>query len=143
MSLEEQRRALEKARSGKLARHAGVDVAASRPLSTERSTGSPHQRQGDRGAGDDSQHHGLPIFVRYTDLVAANIVGNWTTLLRLIDDEGFPPGVMIGPNMRAWRLDDVEEWLASRPSARKTMPEGCVPTRGRRRREPEQESATA
>ena len=72
-----------------------------------------------------------------TDLVAAKIVGNWTTLLRLIETEGFPEGIMIGPNARAWRLDDVEEWLASRPTARKTMPDGCVPLRGRRAEERE------
>jgi hypothetical protein len=64
----------------------------------------------------------LPTFVRYSDLVAAGIVANWTTLLRLIDDEGFPAGVMIGPNTRAWRADEVDRWLAERPSARKSVP---------------------
>ena len=97
MSLQQQQRALQKARSG----------------------------------------NALPTFIRYTDLVAAKIVGNWTTLLRLIETEGFPEGIMIGPNTRAWRLDDVEEWLASRPTARKTMPDGCVPLRGRRAEERE------
>jgi hypothetical protein len=29
-------------------------------------------------------------------------VRNWPTLLRLIDEEGFPPGAMLGRNTRAW-----------------------------------------
>lgn len=64
----------------------------------------------------------LPSFVRYRDLVAAGIVGNWPTLLRLIDVEGFPPGIMIGRNTRAWPVDEIESWLASRPIVRKIVP---------------------
>jgi predicted DNA-binding transcriptional regulator AlpA len=33
--------------------------------------------------------------------------------LRLIDEEGFPPGAMLGRNTRAWALDEVEAWLAA------------------------------
>jgi hypothetical protein len=102
----------------------------------------PHQRHGDRSAGDDDSaarrswlvQSGFPIYVRYADLVAANVVQNWTTLLRLIDDEGFPPGVMIGPNTRAWRVDEVEQWLAARPSARKVIPPDAVHPRVRDKR---------
>ena len=35
---------------------------------------------------------------------------------RLDGPEAFPPGVMIGPNTRAWRLDQVQEWLRARPT---------------------------
>jgi hypothetical protein len=101
---------------------------------------SPHQRQGDRDCADDdasAARHALPTFVRYADLVAAGIVANWTTLLRLIDTEGFPVGVMIGPNTRAWRLDDVEAWLAARPSARKVLPPGATPPHRRKRADAE------
>ena len=80
----------------------------------------------------DAARHALPTFVRYRDLVASGIVANWTTLLRLIDVEGFPAGTMIGANTRAWRVDEIERWLASRPTAKKVMPEGAI-TRGRRR----------
>jgi hypothetical protein len=76
----------------------------------------------------------LPVYVRFADLVAAGIVQNWTTLLRLIDDEGFPPGVMIGPNTRAWRLAELEAWLTSRPSARKVIPPDAVHPRVRDKR---------
>src|SRR5262249_35091938 len=65
----------------------------------------------------------LPHFVRYHDLVAAGIVRNWPTLLRLIEAEGFPAGVLLGPNTRAWKAADVERWLATRPTARKAVPE--------------------
>lgn len=65
----------------------------------------------------------LPRFVRFADLVAAGIVANWPTLLRLIETENFPEGVMIGRNMRAWRADLVAAWLDQRPSGRKPISE--------------------
>ena len=37
---------------------------------------------------------------------------------RLIDVEGFPAGTMIGANTRAWRVDEIERWLASRPTGK-------------------------
>jgi hypothetical protein len=80
----------------------------------------------------NNTQRGLPTYVRYADLVAANIVGNWTQLLRLIELEGFPTGVMLSPNTRAWGLDDVRAWLATRPTARKVMPPPTKP-RGRSR----------
>jgi hypothetical protein len=95
-----------------------------------------HQRHGDRASGDDDAgddpRRRLTPWVRYTDLVEANIVGSWTQLLRLIDYEGFPVGAMLSPNIRAWRLDHIEEWLASRPTARKIPPPTRKP-RGRKR----------
>jgi hypothetical protein len=109
-------------------------------------TANPHQRQGDRGPGDDDNaaklaarrsrliQSGFPVFCRFDDLVAAGIVQNWTTLLRLIDEENFPTGTMIGANTRAWRVDEVEAWLASRPSARKTVPPDAVHPRVRDKR---------
>jgi Prophage CP4-57 regulatory protein (AlpA) len=77
----------------------------------------PHQQCVPYGQGDTR----LPTFVRFRDLVDANIVRNWPTLLRLIDEEGFPPGAMLGRNTRAWALDEVEAWLAD-PTARKAVP---------------------
>jgi hypothetical protein len=84
----------------------------------------PHRKQGDRGDSDDAA--ALPTFVRYEDLVAAGIVGNRVTLARLIDKDGFPPGFMLGRNTRAWVLDDVERWIASRPTARKEIPPSVI-----------------
>jgi hypothetical protein len=75
------------------------------------------RRQGDRGNKDDGAPR-LPVFVRYRDLVAAGIVNNWPTLIRLITEQNFPCGILLGPNTRAWRLDEVEAWLAARPIER-------------------------
>jgi hypothetical protein len=57
----------------------------------------------------------LPVFVRFGDLVDAGILSNWPMLSRLIREQGFPAGVMLGAHTRAWPLRDVEAWLAQRP----------------------------
>jgi len=57
-------------------------------------------------------------YVRFLDLKGRGIVSNHVTLKRWIEKEGFPPGIMLGPNTRAWREEDVEAWLASRPTER-------------------------
>lgn len=75
------------------------------------------QHHRDREEDDDGGAPRLPVFVRFNDLVTANIVRNWTTLLRLIREEGFPTGIMIGAHTRAWPLREVEAWLARRPIA--------------------------
>jgi len=53
-------------------------------------------------------------FVRFRDLKERRIVENWPTLLRWIETQGFPPGVRLGPNLRAWPEPEVEAWLNSR-----------------------------
>jgi Prophage CP4-57 regulatory protein (AlpA)/AT hook motif len=85
---------------------------------------------------------GLPVYVRYKNLVAANIVQNWPALIRLIEQEQFPEGVWLGRNTRAWRLGDIEAWLASRPTARKILPVGAR-GRGRPRKAATAEAAIA
>lgn len=52
--------------------------------------------------------------LRFNDLKARGIVGNWPTLLRWIDHQGFPAGVQLGPNSRAWTEESIEAWVASR-----------------------------
>ena len=71
----------------------------------------------------------LSRYIRYRDLEAAGIAGSWTQLHRMMAAEGFPEGVMLSANVRAWPLDQVERWLASRPTAKKKV----TPFRGRRR----------
>lgn len=58
-------------------------------------------------------------YVRFADLAKAGIVNNRETLRRRIRDDGFPPGVKLGPHVRAWRVAEVEAWLdaKSRPDA--------------------------
>jgi predicted DNA-binding transcriptional regulator AlpA len=97
------------------------------------------QRHGNPGVasdeGEDDKDTRLPTFVRFKELRRAGIVGSWTQLFRMIDDDGFPAGVLLSPNVRAWRLDHVERWLATRPTARKVMPPAATPPRGRKRRD--------
>ena len=57
-------------------------------------------------------------YLRFADLVERQIVGNRTTLGRWIRDYGFPPGILLGPNTRAWPDDQVEAWIEERAAAR-------------------------
>lgn len=57
-------------------------------------------------------------YLRYTDLVDRQIVNNRTTLSRWIRDYSFPAGVLLGPNSRAWRSDEVDAWLEARAAER-------------------------
>jgi hypothetical protein len=63
----------------------------------------------------------LPCYARFKDLRASGIVDNWQQLNRLIEDYSFPPGQLLSPNTRAWDIDEVRRWLASRPSERKII----------------------
>jgi hypothetical protein len=56
------------------------------------------------------------VLLRFRDLKDRRIVSNHVTLGRWIAKEGFPPGLMLGPNTRVWRESDIEAWLASRPT---------------------------
>lgn len=57
-------------------------------------------------------------YLRYADLVERQIVNNRTTLARWIKDYGFPAGVLLGPNSRAWPADQVDGWLEARAAER-------------------------
>jgi hypothetical protein len=83
---------------------------------------------------DDTPRTLLRRWARYPDLVDAGLVNNWTQLLRLIDYEGFPTGAMLSPNVRAWPVDEIESWLAGRPTARKSVPPDAVHPRISKRR---------
>ncbi len=53
-------------------------------------------------------------FYRFADLKAAGIVSNRMTLSRWIRSYGFPKGILLGPNTRAYEVEAVESWLRSR-----------------------------
>jgi len=53
-------------------------------------------------------------YFRFKDLQQRNIVRNWTTLTRLMREQGFPAGTRIGAQARAWEEAEVEAWLDSR-----------------------------
>jgi hypothetical protein len=52
--------------------------------------------------------------LRFADLKARNIVRNWPSLKKLVEREGFPPGIKLGSNSRAWAESEIEEWIANR-----------------------------
>jgi predicted DNA-binding transcriptional regulator AlpA len=58
-------------------------------------------------------------WIRYNDLVAKGVFNSRMTLKRAIDDQDFPPGVLITPNARVWDEAEVDAWIAARPSTRK------------------------
>lgn len=51
---------------------------------------------------------------RFSDLKARAIVNNRMTLHRWIQNQGFPQGVLLGPNSRAWAVEEVVRWLDNR-----------------------------
>lgn len=57
--------------------------------------------------------------LRFPDLVARGLFNSRMTLKRAIDNQGFPPGILITPNSRAWSEGEIDAWIASRPTARK------------------------
>jgi predicted DNA-binding transcriptional regulator AlpA len=61
----------------------------------------------------------LPRYVRARELIDAGIVGSYTALDRLIRNHGFPSGILLSPNVRAWPVDAVQHWLTTRPHERR------------------------
>ena len=57
----------------------------------------------------------LPAYARFKGLLERGIVDSYQGLRHLIKNEGFPPGILLGPSTRAWRIDEVNAWLATRP----------------------------
>jgi predicted DNA-binding transcriptional regulator AlpA len=54
-------------------------------------------------------------FVRYKYPEEKGIISNRMQLARAIERYGFPKPVALGENTLAWPLDEVENWLKSRP----------------------------
>jgi predicted DNA-binding transcriptional regulator AlpA len=79
-----------------------------------------HHGQGDHSPSDEDAR-GLPVLIRFRNLKAAGIAENWPHLLALIEKQNFPTGVMLSPNIRAWNVQDVRQWLATRPIDRKVV----------------------
>jgi len=58
----------------------------------------------------------VTTFLRYKDLEERGIVRSWTALRYKIAHNGFPAGRYIGPNSRAWTVEEVQEWLDALPT---------------------------
>jgi hypothetical protein len=77
-------------------------------------------------------------YLRFADLKERGIVASWAQLRNMVGKYGFPPGVKLTPNIRAWAETEVDGWLASRPGDRKQWPANA-----RRRHDARRESAAA
>jgi predicted DNA-binding transcriptional regulator AlpA len=55
------------------------------------------------------------VFVDYKYLEQNKIVTNRMCLARAIELYDFPKPIALGANRLAWRLEEVENWIASRP----------------------------
>ena len=61
--------------------------------------------------------------LRFKDLQEKKIVTNWPQLKRLVEEHGFPPGRIIGPNTRVWTPSEINEYLELRPMKRESRGE--------------------
>ncbi len=60
--------------------------------------------------------------LRFDDLRERRIVRNRTTLYRWIKERGFPPGILLGPNSRAWPEEEIDDWIAKHRRLSDTEP---------------------
>ena len=67
----------------------------------------------------------MTTFLRFNDLCERRIVRNRTTLYRWIKERGFPSGILLGENTRAWPEEDVEAWLAEQARQSASAPEAA------------------
>jgi predicted DNA-binding transcriptional regulator AlpA len=56
-------------------------------------------------------------FVRFRDLKGRGLADSYAQLDNLIRKYGFPIGRLLGPNTRVWSEDEIDAWLANRPTA--------------------------
>jgi len=59
-------------------------------------------------------------YLRFADLKARGVVRNWTTLSRLVREQGFPAGVRLGAQTRA--RDEAEVRRGWKPGASPPLP---------------------
>jgi hypothetical protein len=88
----------------------------------------------DRTGGGETAPR-LPVHLRFDDLKTSRIVNSWQTLKRLINEQNFPPGRLASPNTRLWTYDEVMDWLNSRPTKPKSVPNPWPDRRRERERE--------
>ena len=72
-------------------------------------------------------------YLRFADLEERGITNSRPALKYRIENFGFPPGRLIGPNTRAWTEAEVEEYLAKCQTAPKATPEPSPTALPRRR----------
>jgi hypothetical protein len=66
---------------------------------------------------DSTENKMLPTFVRFADLKKRGIVDSIPQLRSLQAREGFPTGRRLSANVRAWTVDEIQDWLKTRDSS--------------------------
>ena len=56
----------------------------------------------------DEDDDTVPSYVRFADLRQAKIASSWMQLYRLIAEQGFPPGILLSPNVRVFAVSEVK-----------------------------------
>jgi predicted DNA-binding transcriptional regulator AlpA len=54
--------------------------------------------------------------LRFRDLKRLGYASSWPQLRYMQKVYGFPPGLLLGANTRAWRVSEIAQWLASCPT---------------------------
>jgi hypothetical protein len=57
----------------------------------------------------------IPHFLRLKDLQERNIVTTHQGVRNLQKRQGFPKGRLLGPGTRVWSIEEITDWLATRP----------------------------
>ena len=70
----------------------------------------------------------IPTFIRFDELKARGIADSWAQLASLQKHQGFPPGRLLSPQVRAWTEQEVADWLDNRPTD-KAPPRGVAKKR--------------
>lgn len=70
----------------------------------------------------------MTVLKRYRQLKADGVVDSWAQLKRLQRLHDFPLGRMLSPNIRVWTTEEVDKWIAERPT------ENVRPLRGTAKR---------
>ena len=68
----------------------------------------------------------MTFMLRFGDLQERRIADSRGRLGRMQKRHGFPAGVMLSQNVRAWPEDQVDAWLANRPTANATPLKGAA-----------------
>ena len=58
------------------------------------------------------------LWLSFNDMKTLGIVTNWQSLRHWQQHHGFPTGRLFAANSRRWSREEIDAWLASRPTAR-------------------------
>jgi hypothetical protein len=71
----------------------------------------------------------IVVILRFNDLKKRGVVRNRPQLKRLQVNHGFPIGVMLSGNTRVWTEQEINDWLASRPTENSQPLKGAIRSR--------------